>query len=130
MAGSPKKRTREEAKRREQEEAARNRPQPTIADIPLVKGAEGIDLKLRSVGAAGAYGLTAWTEAGREFLAEHVLTVSGAGIGNEAVWFSDREADIIRDALRRTSLRCVAGIGAEPDPGDMEGFNGWRGRRG
>ena len=125
MAGSPKKRAREEAKRREQEEAARNRPQPTIADIPLVKGAEGIDLKLRSVGASGAYGLTAWTQAGREFLAEYVLSLPSVGIGNEAVWFSDREADLVCDALRQTALRCVAGIGAEPDPADIEGFNGW-----
>ena len=69
MAGSPKKWAREEEKRREQEEAARNRPRPTIADIPLVNGAGGVDLKLRSVGASGAYGLMAWTEAGRQFLA-------------------------------------------------------------
>ena len=129
MVGSPKKRARQEANRREQEEAARNRPRPTVADIPLVKGTPGIDLKLRSVGAAGAYGLTAWTEAGRQFLAEKVLSLPSATIGNEAVWFRDRETDFIRDALLDTTLRCVAGIGAEPDPEDMEDFNFWGRRR-
>lgn len=126
MAGSPKKRARQEAARLEQERARLAAPRPTLADIPLVAGTQGIDLKLRSIGPACQYGLTAWTEAGRQFIADHVLTKSSAGIGNEAVWFSDgRHADEIREALRSTGLRCVAGVGAEPDDRDIANFNGW-----
>jgi hypothetical protein len=86
-------------------------------------GTPGIDLKLRSNGAAGAYALTPWTPAGLAFIQAHVLSLPSAAAGEDCVWFSDGEAGEVRSAYRESGLRLVAGNGAEPDPKhDFEGF--------
>jgi hypothetical protein len=96
-----------------------------MTKTPLIPGTPGIDLKLRSGGAAGAYGLTAWTEAGWQFLAAHVLSLPDAVAASDAVWFPDTATSDIKAKMKAAGLRCVAGVGAEPDEHDLEGFNGW-----
>jgi hypothetical protein len=82
--------------------------------VIAAKGRPGFDLKLRRLGAAGFWGLTAWTSRGRRFLEDHVVTLDGAIADGDCVWFPERHAPIA--AFARSGLRLVAGTGGSSDP--------------
>ncbi len=125
MAGQPKTRAKRAALAALAAERKALEPPPPPPEVPLVAGTAGVDLKIRSNGAAGCYGLTAWSERGREFIKRHVLPLQSAGAAADCVWFDDTEAPAVQTELRASGLVVVMGIGPGEDEMDVPATRDW-----
>ena len=97
----------------------------TFSDIPLIKGTPNIDLKMQPARLVHRTGLTAWTEAGRQFIADHILVLPSVKINDCTIWLSDGDVNPVQVAMIKKRLRCVVGFGPEPYFYDEEGLDGW-----
>lgn len=123
MAGQPEAR----AKRAALVAAQKASEQPQqLPEVPVVAGTVGVDLKIRSNGAACSYGLTAWSERGRDFITRNVLPLASATVGTDAVWFDSGENTCtVRAAMRDCGLSIVMGIGPGEDIMDVPATRDW-----
>lgn len=125
MPGQPKTRAKRAALAALAAERKALEPPSPAPEVPLVAGAAGVDLKIRSNGAACSYGLTAWSERGREFINRHVLPLPSATVGVDGVWFDHAEAPAVQASLRGSSLVVVMGIGPEEAGDDVPATQDW-----
>lgn len=125
MPGQPKTRAKRAASATLATERKALEPPPPAPEVPLVAGTVGVDLKIRSNGAACSYGLTAWSEQGREFIKRHILPLPSATVGADGVWFDHAEASAVQASLRGSRLAVVMGIGPEEAGDDVPATQDW-----
>ena len=126
MPGQPKTRAKRAALAALAAERRASEPPPPPPHVPLVAGTAGIDLKIRSNGAACSYGLTSWSERGRAFIERHVLPLPSATVGVDGVWFEHGEDTCtVRAAMRACGLAIVMGIGPEAAGDDVPVTRDW-----